>query len=426
MHAFVAAGLPLEEHLGGATAAGQATEAAVSGEGKGHAKDKGQGKSQGQKLAAHVLRWALAWEVELDEGNEVEDLGARGNLDCACMEMPGCDRVILESYAAFVRGLVLGPIANVQELVEAPGTLEVRLGEVVLQVNWEAEDGARVQMHGGSTHWARRVVVTLPLGVLKEGTVTFRPPLPSWKADAINCLGCAAMAKVFLRFPKRFWNWKDSASGWSICGTGANRDAVPEALFECSWFFPYPLPEGALPDDEGVLCVLLKGSAARAVQTMKDEDVEAAAMAALNRAVTCQGTKRFFIKGGLQNPTAIHVSRWLADPFARCSWTAFIPGSFMSDCATLSRPLGEGNCLRFAGEHTALMEMATVHGAWLTGLREAEGVLMESLSEGCFAEPEAIARAAGWMLYCREALARARVMEEANVSDSESSSSDSD
>lgn len=38
--------------------------------------------------------------------------------------------------------------------------------------------------------WAgRMVVVTVPLGVLKAGTIAFEPPLPAWKHDAIHRVG---------------------------------------------------------------------------------------------------------------------------------------------------------------------------------------------------------------------------------------------
>ena len=43
---------------------------------------------------------------------------------------------------------------------------------------------------------ADAVIVTVPLGVLKSGTISFYPPLPEWKQQAINTLGFGLLNKV--------------------------------------------------------------------------------------------------------------------------------------------------------------------------------------------------------------------------------------
>ncbi len=40
------------------------------------------------------------------------------------------------------------------------------------------------------------VIVTVPLGCLKAGDVTFDPPLPPWKAEAVTKLGFGDLNKV--------------------------------------------------------------------------------------------------------------------------------------------------------------------------------------------------------------------------------------
>lgn len=57
-----------------------------------------------------------------------------------------------------------------------------------------------------ATHSADAVIVTLPLGVLKAGTVRFDPVLPAWKTDAIRRLGVGHLEKVALRFSDVFWD----------------------------------------------------------------------------------------------------------------------------------------------------------------------------------------------------------------------------
>lgn len=40
------------------------------------------------------------------------------------------------------------------------------------------------------------VIITVPLGVLKAQSITFDPPLPEWKQQAISNLGFGLLNKV--------------------------------------------------------------------------------------------------------------------------------------------------------------------------------------------------------------------------------------
>lgn len=50
------------------------------------------------------------------------------------------------------------------------------------------------------------VINTFSLGVLKSTDVTFTPPLPAWKQHAIDTFEMGTYTKIFLQFPKPFWN----------------------------------------------------------------------------------------------------------------------------------------------------------------------------------------------------------------------------
>ena len=43
------------------------------------------------------------------------------------------------------------------------------------------------------------MIVTVPLGVLKNGDIAFKPPLPDWKLTAIQQLGNGNLNKVSCR-----------------------------------------------------------------------------------------------------------------------------------------------------------------------------------------------------------------------------------
>jgi monoamine oxidase len=58
------------------------------------------------------------------------------------------------------------------------------------------------------TYRAEAVLVTVPLGVLKENVITFDPPLPEEKQSAIERLGFGNLNKVFSPFFRLDFNLK--------------------------------------------------------------------------------------------------------------------------------------------------------------------------------------------------------------------------
>lgn len=73
------------------------------------------------------------------------------------------------------------------------------------------EEGARVDTCGGSFD-AERVVVTVPLGVLKAVTIVFDPPLSQAKQDAIERVAFGTLNKVVWIFGERWWGDTFTAS----------------------------------------------------------------------------------------------------------------------------------------------------------------------------------------------------------------------
>ncbi|KAK5114150.1 hypothetical protein LTR62_002720 [Meristemomyces frigidus] len=77
-------------------------------------------------------------------------------------------------------------------------------------------------------------------------------------------------------------------------------------------------------------------------------------------------------------PKAVHVTRWAQDELSRGSYSHMVTG--ISDVAhreEFQKPVLNrfGGLLRFAGEHTSRSHFATVHGALLSGWREADDIL---------------------------------------------------
>ncbi|MEM7257079.1 MAG: FAD-dependent oxidoreductase, partial [Pseudomonadota bacterium] len=81
--------------------------------------------------------------------------------------------------------------------------LDVRLNERVTQIV-QIDDGVQISTSSGMID-AARVIVSVPIGVLKHGDISFDPPLPAAKQAAIDAIGSAVMNKVYLRFEEPFW-----------------------------------------------------------------------------------------------------------------------------------------------------------------------------------------------------------------------------
>lgn len=58
---------------------------------------------------------------------------------------------------------------------------------------------------GEKTAFAK-VILTVPLGVLRQGKVAFSPQLPARNIEAIDRLGMGTLDKVYLRYDHVFWD----------------------------------------------------------------------------------------------------------------------------------------------------------------------------------------------------------------------------
>jgi polyamine oxidase len=143
--------------------------------------------------------------------------------------------------------------------------LDVRLGELGVEVDSsDASRGVVVTSDSGEVV-ADRVVVTLPLGALKTGAVAFRPELAPEKIEAIQTLGMGLLDKTFLRFPHVFWDDVE------IIGSRTE----PGLDSWASFFNLAPLT------GEPILMGFHAGSAAESLECQTDEQIVAAAMATL-------------------------------------------------------------------------------------------------------------------------------------------------
>uniref|UniRef100_A0A8C1AUH6 Lysine-specific histone demethylase n=1 Tax=Cyprinus carpio carpio TaxID=630221 RepID=A0A8C1AUH6_CYPCA len=241
--------------------------------------------------------------------------------------------------------------------------LDIKLNTAVRQVRYTSSGCEVIAVNTRSTtqtfiYKCDAVLCTLPLGVLKQQppAVQFVPPLPEWKTAAIQRMGFGNLNKVVLCFDRVFWDPSVNLFG-HVGSTTASRGEL--FLF---WNL-YKAP---------ILLALMAGEAAGIMENISDDVIVGRCLAIL---------KGIFGSSAVPQPKETVVSRWRADPWARGSYSYVAAGSSGNDYDLMAQPITPGPAipgasqpvprLFFAGEHTIRNYPATVHGALLSGLREA-------------------------------------------------------
>ncbi len=291
----------------------------------------------GEELTAlerRYLDWRLA-TLQVTSGADLDELSLMGGGDGG---FPGGDHLFPAGYDAIPKLLSTG--------------LDVRLGVRVRRVRHGggagggagAGAGVVVEADGGASFEADVALVTVPLGVLQAGAIAFDPALPAAKRDAVAALRMGTLNKVALRFESSFWP--------------TDRDFLAQ-LAEPR--FPVFLNARAFSGAH-VLMAFCGGSVARGLDGRSDAQAVAEVM----------GILRGMFGGDVPDPVASVRSTWHADPLARGAYSHVPVGADDGASDALAAPASDR--LFFAGEATHFDHAGTVHGALLSGRREADRI----------------------------------------------------
>lgn len=95
--------------------------------------------------------------------------------------------------------------------------LQTRISEIYGKST--SQDGmARVKTTDGQVLEFDQVVVTCPLGWLKQNLEAFHPPLPDRLCKAVQNIGYGSLEKVYISFPTAFWLTPSPTDGRTIQG----------------------------------------------------------------------------------------------------------------------------------------------------------------------------------------------------------------
>ena len=276
------------------------------------------------RLAAFAID---QWLVELEYAAPVDRQSLRWVNEEGALR--GGDHFPVDGYGGMIAALAEG--------------LDPLLGRVVTEV---ARDEAGVTVRTADEEFAgTHVVITVPIGVLKSGAIRFSPPLSAEKQAAISHLEMGNLEKVALRWREPWWS--GSVSAVSAAGDGR----IPE-LIDISAVAGGP-----------TIVALTGGRYARAAQANRSEaDLINDALDMLEAATGERPPP----------PSAAVATGWTNDPFAGGSYTALTVGASRDDIDRMGA--AEDERLRFAGEGTLFRHYGNVHGAMLSGIREAHAL----------------------------------------------------
>ena len=230
-----------------------------------------------------------------------------------------------------------------------------RLNTVVREVAWRA-GAVTVTATNGEQFKARRLIVTLPLGVLQRNDVSFTPELPA-KEEAARKLAVGQVSKVMLRFREPFWEQLKLPA--SEGKTASLNDLVfihaPDEL-PPTWWTQLPVRAPLLVGWAG-------GPRAELLISESQDALRDQSLQALSHifAVPPQ-----FLEEALVD---FYTHNWATDPFSLGAYS-YIPVGALHAQAALAEPVEDtiyfaGEAVNDEGHH------GTVHGALSSGLRAA-------------------------------------------------------
>ena len=337
------------------------------------------------------------WFIEQDNGADAKDISFwtwfEANEDESA---PDCKNLIFHHEVK--ERIVLGYEQIVDILKE---DLKIKTKTTVTKIDY-TNTPVKVFTSDGSTYLAKRVISTVPLGVLKSsidgsqdtGDIEFVPKLPEDKRNAIKNLEMGLLNKSFFIFSKDNVLWERvPAVDWILHVPGKGEEGKWAIFINM-----HHISNGTIP----ILLGLNSGSAGKELE--KDIESSLQGQDATNSVVQEEGIKalREMFGDDIDDPVLVKISTKLNNPFLRGSYL-YMPVGGGNYHESLGGPvIPEGTSLYqaklfFAGEATYTKgDWGTAHAAYITGENEANCIIFldkgwqqeEKQMENCRIAPE--------------------------------------
>jgi monoamine oxidase len=262
-------------------------------------------------------------------------------------QLPGVDPRLALNYSEPLQVLALGEIMRRTPFAQdsAPATLDLKtrlpmmLGRRIVRID---STNPLVKLVSPSVEIeAKAVIVTVPVGVLAAGMISFAPPLSGAKLSAISALPMANYDKVAVSFSKKVFDVPADSRIMALVG----QNKIVEALLR--------------PQGQEAAIVYFEGEDAKTLEVRGPTAAGATALTSLAE-----------VFGKDIRPAMIgsQSTRWTLDPLSRGAWST----GPAQQRAVLALPHHER--VLFAGEATE-GNGATVAAAQASGLRAAKQAL---------------------------------------------------
>ncbi|WOG92864.1 hypothetical protein DCAR_0312141 [Daucus carota subsp. sativus] len=273
----------------------------------------------------------------------------------------------------------------------------IQLGRKVERIEWEPSSfvgtSRPVKLHfsDGSVLEADHVIVTVSLGVLKAGILDdpgmFSPPLPDNKTKAISKLGYGVVDKLFLQLDPSHDQQTDQISRFPFLGMVFHDLGSEMKDAEIPWWIRKTSSLCPIYSKSSVLLSWFAGKEALALESLGDEEILNKVSKTISSFLSksgkpCSGNSSSLDKytGREFKFTNLLKSQWGTDPLFLGSYSYVAVGSSGDDIEKLASPLPNNSSapplqILFAGEATHRTHYSTTHGAYLSGIREADRLL---------------------------------------------------
>jgi monoamine oxidase len=276
-----------------------------------------------------LWKYMLSAFLEFNTGGDISKLSSKFFEDDS--EFTGEDVIITNGYDKVADFLAKG--------------LEVRLNTRVNSIDY-SNTTINITANGSNVE-ADYVIVSVPLGVLKKNAITFTPALPANKINAITNTNIGNVNKFLLVWDTPFWDTDLQYIGYTPDTKGK---------------FNYFLNIKKFTPSNGLMTFAL-GDYATVTESMTDTQIIKEIMLHL----------KGIYGNNIPNPTSFLRTKWGQNINSFGAYSYPTNGSTSADFDTLAIEIN--NKVFFAGEHTERDYRGTVHGAYLSGIREADKII---------------------------------------------------
>lgn len=283
-------------------------------------------------------------------GSSADKVGVKGLSEQLKLVSHDSDYYVLQSNT--LQDLMISRFFEVYDkvIVESP----------VKSINYSANDIITITMEDGTQMTANKVVVTVPVTILKNG-IEFLPALPSEKVNALNNIGMDPSMRVVMDFKKNFWG-VDSSFIWG--GT------------EGPQYFSAGVQRSELTQ---TITVTINGAKAQELSDLGDGDlVVKKLLAELDKLYAGQATQ--FIRKTIptdeepDEKMIYYIKDWTKEKYIGGGSSYPMINTTLDHRTALMSPINDR--LFFAGEATDISgEPGTVNGAMASAERVAEDVV---------------------------------------------------